>query len=841
MEYNLTEKEVFKKVESSRKGLTDREVGRRISKYGFNEIEEKKKNYFGIFLRQFKNVLVLILIIAVLISLFLRHYVDAVVIGVILLLNAGFGFFQEFKVERAIELLKKMSSPQVRVIREGKLKIIPSKELVVGDVVVFEEGDRVGADCRIISSKELKVDESLLTGESVPVEKNSKKIDNQVVLAERVNMLFSGTNVVSGKGKGVVVGIGMGSEIGKLAEMVQEVKEEESTLQCKLRELGKWLSIIIGFVMLVIVGLGILNGLELKEVFMSALALAVSAIPEGLPAVVTVSLAFAVQRMLRKKALVRKLHSIETLGSVDVICCDKTGTLTMNELSVSELYYDNKFVKVSGEGYDIKGGFYYNGKLVESNKKLLEIASSCNNAVLSSRLGDPTELALLVLGKKGKVDGLNKIDEVPFNSKRKYMGTKHLIKGENVWYVKGAPEKIIEMSEYILINNKVRRLGDAGKKLLIEKNNVMASRGLRVLGFAFKKKGKVVFVGLSGMLDRARKGVKEAIKVAKNAGIDVIMITGDHKLTAMAVAKEIGIEGEVLEGKDIDGLSNIEKVKIFARVDPEHKVKILESLQKDKVVAMTGDGVNDAPALKKADVGIAMNIKGTDVAKASSDVILVDDNFVSIVNSVREGRVVYDNIKKFLKYLLSSNFDEIAVILASIIFKLPLALLPLQILWINLLGDSFPALALSMEKGEDVMSRKPRKRNESIFKGITNFIVVAGILGFIVTMGVFLLEIGNIDKARTMALSVVVFFELFLVFSCRSDKSVFKIGLFSNKFLVYAVLFSVVLHVVLVYSFIGSYFSIVPLELFDWVKVVVFGSVGFVYFEVWKVLKSKKK
>jgi len=771
-----------------------------------------------------------------LISIVLGHYVDAIIIGAILILNAGFGFFQEFKVERAVELLKKSSSLNVKVIRDGKEKIILSKELVKGDIVLFEEGDKVSADCRIIDTNELKVDESLLTGESLPVDKNGRVIKNRVVLAEQINMLFSGTNVVGGRGRGIVVRTGMDTEIGKLADLVQEVRDEKTPLQIRLKELGKWLSIIIGIFMIIVVGLGVLNGLDYLEVFLSALALAVSAIPEGLPAVVTISLAFGIQRMLKKKALIRKLHSVETLGSVQVIFTDKTGTLTRNELTVSEMYYDNKKIDVSGEGYDLDGEFYYDKKIVEPSKKLLEIAASCNNSVLSARLGDPTELALLVMAKKGGIRKLERIDEIPFSSKKKYMGTKHLIEGENIWYIKGAPEKIIAMSEYTVINNKVRRLGEAGKNLLIEKNNDMASRGLRVLGFAYKKKGKVIFVGLGGMLDRARKGVKEAIRIAKNAGIDVIMVTGDHKLTAMAVAKEVGIEGRVIEGKDMDG--DIEDVKIFARVDPEHKVKILEAFQKDNVVAMTGDGVNDAPALKRADVGIAMNLKGTDVARESSDVVLVDDNFVSIIGAIREGRIVYDNIKKFLKYLLSSNFDEIAVILFSIIFKLPLALLPLHILWINLLGDSFPALALSMEKGENVMNRKPRDKNESIFKGISKFIIIAGILGFLVTISVFLLEIGNLEKARTMALSVVIFYELFLVFSCRSEKSVFKIGLFSNKFLVYAVVFSVLLHIVLIYTFIGSYFSLVPLGVLDWVKVILLGSVGFVYFEVWKLLKK---
>ena len=836
MEYNLKKEEVFERVESSEEGLSEKEVIKRIEKYGFNEIEEKKKNYFMIFFRQFKDILVLILFVAVLISLFLGHYVDAIVIGAILILNAGFGFFQEFKVERAVELLKKSSSLNVKVIRDKKEQVILSKELVKGDVILFEEGDKVSADCRIFNTNELKVDESLLTGESLPVDKNSRVIKNRVVLAEQINMLFSGTNVVEGRGRGVVVRTGMDTEIGKLAELVQDVRDEKTPLQIRLKELGKWLSIIVGLVVLVIVGLGIFTGLSYVDAFLSALALAVSAIPEGLPAVVTITLAFGIQRMLKKKALIRKLHSVETLGSVQVIFTDKTGTLTRNELTISELYYDNKRIDVEGEGYDLNGEFYYDKKIIEPNKKLLEIAASCNNSVLDVKLGDPTELALLVMAKKGGMKKLERIDELPFSSKKKYMGTKHLIKGENIWYIKGAPEKIIAMSEYTVINNKVRRLGEAGKNLLIEKNNDMASRGLRVLGFAYKKRGKVIFVGLGGMLDRARKGVKEAIKVAKNAGIDVIMVTGDHKLTAMAVAKEVGIEGKVIEGKDMDG--DIKDFKIFARVDPEHKVKILEAFQKDNVVAMTGDGVNDAPALKRADVGIAMNLKGTDVARESSDVVLVDDNFVSIVGAIREGRIVYDNIKKFLKYLLSSNFDEIAVILFSIIFRLPLPLLPLHILWINLLGDSFPALALSAEKGENVMNRKPRDKNESIFKGITKFIIIAGILGFLVTMGAFLLEIGNLDKARTMALSVVIFYELFLVFSCRSEKSVFKIGLFSNKFLVYAVLFSVLLHVVLLYTFIGSYFSLVPLGVLDWVKVILLGSVGFVYFEVWKLLKK---
>lgn len=867
MFYKKSVNEVLRELDSSEKGLGKEEAENRLSKYGYNEIKKEAKfKKLKSFANQFKDPIVIILIIAVGISFILQHMLDAIVIAAILILNAALGFFQEFKVEKAITLLKKLSAFKSRVIRDGKIMFINSAELVPGDILLVESGDRVGADARLIKAINLEMDESNLTGESVGVVKQIEKLKLDLPIAERSNMIFSSSIVNNGNGIAIVTSTGMNTEIGKVAELVEEIEEEETPLQKKLKKLGITLGLAALAVVFGIFLIGILKGLEFFEMFLTALSLAVAAIPEGLPAVVTITLALGVRRMIKKNALIRKLRAIETLGSVSIICSDKTGTLTTNEMMVNELFVNNQNIKVSGEGYKEEGEFYFNEKRLEQKeieklKLLLEISANCNNASLPN-IGDPTEIALLVMAKKGGVvKNFDRVDEISFSSERKYMVSVHENDKNIISFVKGAPEKILELSKYINQSGKVRRLTSRDRKVILKENERMAGNALRVLGIAYKenknsneakKVSELVFVGLTGMSDPPRKEVKKAIKIAKEAGIRSIMITGDHRLTARAIANKIGISGEILDGNDLNNISDeelkevIDRVGVFARVDPAHKVRILRVLQENgEVVAMTGDGVNDAPALKKADVGIAMAIKGTDVARSASDMVLVDDNYASIVRAVREGRVIYDNIRKFIRFLLAANFGEILLIFFGILIGLPLVLLPLQILWINLITDSLPALSLGAEKSEAmVMKKKPRNPKEHILHGTFGFILLAGIAGFIVSGLLFLLEFnstGNIDKARTFAMAGVIMFEMFFVYSCRTEGSAFRIGLFSNKALNYSVLISISLLLAVIYTPLNSIFGLVFLSLIDWVKIILFSSAGFWFFEVWKVLKNFKR
>ena len=865
MFYKKGVNEVLRELDSSEKGLSKEEAERRASKYGYNEIKKEAKfKKLKIFITQFKDPIVIVLIIAVGISLILKHMIDASVIAAILVLNAALGFFQEFKVEKAISLLKKLGAFKSRVIRDGKIIFIDSRELVPGDILLVESGDRVGADARLIKAVNLQMDESNLTGESVGVVKQVEKLKSDLPIAERSNMIFSSCIVNNGNGVAIVTSTGMNSEIGKVAELVEEIEEEETPLQKKLKKLGLSLGAIVLAIVFVIFLIGIFKGLEFFEMFLTALSLAVSAIPEGLPAVVTITLALGVRKMIKKRALIRKLRAIETLGSVSIICSDKTGTLTTNEMMVAELFVNNQNIKVSGEGYKEEGEFYFNGKkldkkAIEKLKLLFEISANCNNSTLPN-IGDPTEIALLVMAKKGGVvKSFDKIDEVSFSSERKYMVSVHESDKKIISFVKGAPEKILELSKYINQGGKVRRLTSRDRGIILKENEKMAGNALRVLGIAYKenKKGEdgkdineLIFVGLTGMIDPPRKEVKKAIRIAKEAGIRSIMITGDHRLTARAIANKIGISGEILDGNDLNNISDeelkevIERVGIFARVDPAHKVRILRVLQENgEVVAMTGDGVNDAPALKKADVGVAMAIKGTDVARSASDMVLVDDNYASIVRAVREGRVIYDNIKKFIRFLLAANFGEVLLVFFGILIGLPLILLPLQILWINLITDSLPALSLGTEKSEaGVMKRKPRDSKEHILHKTFGFILIAGVVGFITSGLLFLLEFntgGDIDKARTFAMAGVVMFQMFFVYSCRTEGSAFRIGLFSNKALNYSVLISIILLLVVVYTPLNNIFGLVFLGMADWVKIILFSSSGFWFFEIFKVFNKK--
>ncbi len=851
--YNLKIKDVFNNLKTKKTGLTNKEALKRLKTHGLNEIKKTKRlSTLKIFLNQFIDPLILILIIAVIISTIIHEFIDASVIGIILILNALLGFSQEYKAEKAIELLKKLSSPQARVLRNGQKIKINSKNLVPGDIIFLEAGDKISADARLISINNLSVDESTLTGESTPVEKNPSTIlKEKLSVVDQLNMVFAGTIVTAGNGEAVVTSTGMKSQLGKIATLVQETEETKTPLQKRLIKLGKYIGFIVIAIAILVFFTGIISKLDFYQMFLTALSLAVAAIPEGLPIVITITLALGVRAMLKRKALVRKLEAIETLGSITTICSDKTGTLTKNEMTVSELFVNNKHITVTGKGYETKGNFLLNNKKISPKnfRLLLEIGANCNNAILPN-YGDPTEIALLVSAAKANIkDKIERVEEIPFDSKKKYMTTVHKINNKKISYIKGAPEKVLEFCNFIKINNTIKRLTKKQKDKILEENEKMAANALRVLAMAYQQEQKTIFVGLQAMIDPPRKEAKNAINLAKKAGINVIMITGDNKSTAMAIAKQIGIKGNALEGSDIEKISRkdlrkiVKTIAIYARVNPEHKVRILKALQENnEIVAMTGDGINDAPALKRADVGIAMSIKGTDVARESSDMVLLDDNFSSIVQAIREGRIIYDNIKKFLKFMLSVNFSEIFVILAAILAKLPLPLLPLQILWINLITDSLPALALSKEPGDkNIMQCPPRNPKENILKGLYQYIIIGGLLGFIGILIIFLWEFkttANIEKARTLALTTSILFQMLFIFSCKSEKNLFKIGLFNNRYLVGAVLISIILQILAIYSPLNIIFKLSPLNFKDWLRVILFSLPGVIFFETKKLIRK---
>ncbi len=843
---------VLKELDSSQEGLSSQEAVNRLSRYGKNELKETKKiSIIKLVIEQFIDPLVLILLAAVVISFIINARGDAIAIFAIVVLNAIIGFSQEYKAEKEIELLKKLSSQRAIVIRNGKKEEIDAKNLVPGDIIVIEAGDKIPADSRLLEVNMLKVDESSLTGESTTVEKIISALEKEAQVADQKNMVFSGTIAKEGTARAVVTATGMQTEIGKIAHLVQETVEAETPLQKNIKKLGKTLAVIILSLAFVIFIVGIFADIPVYDMFLTSVSLAISAIPEGLPVIMTLALALSVQIMYKRKALIRKLKAVETLGSITVIASDKTGTLTKNEMTVTEIFVNNKNIQVTGKGYETKGNFLCNNKEInpDSFKTLLEIGSSCNNAQLP-KLGDPTELSLLVSAAKAKIYSQKRIAETPFNAVEKYMTTTHLINNKKTVYIKGAPEKLLDMSDFIQINNAIKKISRSDKQEILEQNKQMASRALRVLAMAYKQDGKTIFVGLQGMIDPPRKEVKKSIELCKKAGIKVYMITGDHINTATAIASQLNIQPSAIEGKDLDKLSDVDLQKlvkekfVFARVTPEHKSRILNALQENKeIVAMTGDGVNDAPALKKANIGIAMNIKGTDIAKESSDMILMDDNFSSIVNAIKEGRIVYDNIKKFVKYLLSVNFDEILVVIFALLAKMPIPFLPLQILWLNLVTDSLPALALSKEREDkNVMDKPPRNPSEHILKDSFYFIAIAGIMAFFATLLLFMLEYnatGNLEKARTIAVTQAVMFEMFFVFSCRSNKSIKEVNLFSNKYLLGAVLITFILQISAIYTPLGIPFKFTPLTAKDWLIILLVSSSGFVFYEIKKLIKKR--
>ncbi len=856
--YRLSGQEALKDLSSSTQGLSEKEAGSRLEKYGKNEIKKGKEiSPLQIFLNQFKSPVVYILLAALIISGILREVVDSVVIASILVINGVFGFAQEYKAEKSIEALKKLESLKARVLRDGKVMQIDSAMLVPGDIILLEIGDKVPADSRLIEINELKVQEAILTGESTSV---SKKLDaikkDKLAVSEQENMLFSGTSVVNGKCKAIVTATGMSTQIGKIASLIQKIEREETPLQKKVKKLGKFLGLVVIAIAVIVTIAGLLRGDDPLEILLVAVSLAVAAIPEGLVVVMTIALALGTQRMVKRNALMRKLAAVETIGSTTVICADKTGTLTKNEMTVRKIYVDGKHIEVTGRGYEKKGEFLMNGKEMDLSKEkelnlLLKIGALNNNSVLESKVGDPTELALLVSAEKGQMDARKlaaeneRVEEIMFTSERKMMTTVHKGKKEftfgsdRVAYVKGATEIVLALCTEIVEKGKIRKLTQEDKKKIHELNEKLASEALRVLAFAFKpvsssmkKKDyekSLIFVGLQGMIDPPRTEVKAAIETCKRAGIEVKMITGDHALTAKAIAEEIGIKGKITTGQELEKMSeqelewNIKDLAIFARVNPEHKLRIVNALQKrGEVVAMTGDGVNDAPALKKADIGIAVG-SGTDVSKEASDMILEDDNFNSIVSAIEEGRASYDNIKKFTNYLLSSNVGEVLIIFFAIVLgfsvgdKVAIPLIAVQILWINLVTDGLPALALGADPiSLGIMKRRPRsKKEEIVSKDILADIVITGILMTITGLILFSHYLPDLKKAQTVVFTTIVLTEMVRVYMIKSNYG----RIFDNKLLTLAVLAAVALQLIAIYTPLGIYLKTVRLSTTDWLYI----------------------
>jgi len=869
MDYHAKEvSRIFKELKTSEKGLTEEQAKLRLKKYGKNIIKEiNKLNILKIVFDQIKSVLIYVLFFAAAFSFFIGHYIDAFVIIGVVFLNSGIGFFQQHKAEKAIIGLRKMLVPVSKVIRNGKYQNISSINLVPGDIVVFSSGNKINADCRIIDSNNLETNEAVLTGESFSISKNSEKLKEKTILAKRKNMLYTGTQVVKGSAKAVVVATSMNTEFGKIAFKLQDIKIQKTPMQKRLDVFSKQLSFIIFGLVILIFFLGILKSSNVLDMLMISITLAVGAIPEGLPAVLAIGFAISSKFMSKHNVIVRKLPAVESLGSVTVICTDKTGTLTEEQMNVQEIFSGSKFyIKKS------KKLFFKEDEVDFQNDKslslLLKTSILCNNARFElvnnkySFLGDPTEEALIRLGldlgfnKKILTTNEPRLKEFEFNSKRKMMSVLRGTKKDKILYSKGAIEKILQISRFELKEGKIIKLRDKRKKQIRAQAKKMEKKALRVLAFAYRKfdnKQKIkekdlIFLGFLGMIDPPRKEVKKAINECKNAGIKIKIITGDSLITAVAIAKQIGIKGRAITGAHLEKMNDsqliqsIDEIFIFARTTPSQKLRIAKILQEKKeIVAMTGDGINDILALKAANIGIAMGQRGTDVARDVSDIVLIDDNFASIVEGVKQGRKAYDNIKKFIKYMLSVNLDTILLVALISFFGFPLPILPLQILWKNLITDSFPALTLIFEKGEGVMQSKPRKE-KSILSGIWKFIIFGGLLNFFACAMVYVittLKHFPIQEIRTMVVTTGIIFELLFVYTCRSEKSLKEIGIFTNKWLNYAVLGALALHLILLYTPIASLFSMIALPLNAWYLIIPFGVSGLLISEIVKYFKNK--
>jgi Ca2+-transporting ATPase len=813
--YKLDKKEVFNFLESNENGLTNEEANKRLAQYGLNEITKKKENkILKILTEQVNSFVVYILIAAVIISLITKNYLDAIVIASILILNTTLGFIQEYRAEKSIESLKKLETKNVLIIRDKKQVLINSKFIVPGDIIIIEEGIKIPADSYLLECYDIEADESILTGESVPVKKQIGIMKHDSLIAEQLNMLFSSTTITKGRGKAIVANTGMNTELGKIASLIQNESEKQTPLQKKLDKMGKTLGILVIIIAVAVFFIGLLDKQDPSAILLIAISLAVAAIPEGLPAIVTISLALGTKKMIKRNVLIRKLSSVETLGSTNIICADKTGTMTQNKMQVTKFFLDNKIINLGEES---------------NNLQLLHnIMGNCNTAVLPD-IGDSTELGILRAATKAVK--YEKIDEIPFSSKTKTMITYNKVDNKIFTFAKFAPEKIYDLCSHININGKIKKFTPKLKKEIMNVNDNLANQALRVLGYAYfesKKKDNLIFVGLTGMIDPPRQEVEDAIKKCKEAGIKVIMITGDHKLTAQAIARQIGLNDNAITGEELEKLNDndlkesLKDITVYARVNPEHKVRILNALYNENIIAMTGDGVNDAPALKKAHIGVAIG-SGTDVAKEASDMIILDNNFNSIVYAVEEGRSIYDNIKKFINYLLSSNLGEVLIIFVAMIlafiYQDPRIIVPLtalHILWINLVTDGMPALALGVDSlSSNIMKRSPRNPKENIITKNTIFnIITIGILMTIIVLTLFRMNINNIIKAQTIAFTTVVMLEMTRVQMIRSQ---YKLKLFSNKWLWLAILFSILLQLLVVYlPSMNKIFKTVPLSLEEW-------------------------
>lgn len=841
------------------RGLSTREAEKRLLNYGFNELKHNsKKSPILIFLAQFNDFMVWVLLGATIISGVMGDKADAITIIIIVIVNAILGFIQEFKTEKSLEALQELAAPTCKVIRDGSVKVINSKELTVGDLVVLEAGDRIPADGSFIESTNMVVDESLLTGESVGVAKDNRKGKNSG---------FMGTIVLKGRGLLLIDSIGMKTEMGKIANLLESIEEEKSPLRERLDSLGKVLVIMCLVICVVVTALGILRGNDITEMFLLGVSLAVAAIPEGLSAIVTVALALGVSRMLKRNALIRKLPAVETLGCTSVICSDKTGTLTQNKMTVKEVLANGKIYELEKESlvdYEmLMSAFVYcNDTSYDYNARKIEKAL----------MGDPTETALIkAFFKEVKeiepfMAKVRRVYEIPFDSVRKMM-TVIMSDGEkDICYMKGAPERVIERCSFILEYGKIKPLTAQKKRQLSSLVESMSNRALRCIAAAYKDDNVVhsesveqglIFLGVAGSMDPPRLEVRDAVLKCKLAGVKPIMITGDHKNTALAIAKSINIcnsDDQALTGDELEKITDeqlVEKVKsvrVFARVSPNHKLRIVKAFKRNNnIVAMTGDGVNDAPAIKEADIGVAMGISGTDVTKEAASMVLTDDNFATIVSAVEEGRIIYDNIRKFIRYLLSCNLGEVLTMFLASIFYMPNPLTPIQILFVNLATDGLPAIALGVDPPDkDIMRQQPRVKGESIFaRGLWEKIVVRGCLIGVCTLLSFM--VGryyrmNLATCRTVALCTLVMSQLLHVFECRSERhSIFEIKIFSNIYLLGAVLVSITMVACILYiPFLASVFNTVPLKMNQWFLVLFFSGIIFLINSLYLLIKVKK-
>ncbi len=891
----------------SKKGLNLQEVSRRLAHFGHNILAERKTaSPAAMFVAQFKDFMIVVLIAASIISGLMGETADAITILAIVILNAILGFIQEYRAEKSMEALKKLTAPEAKVIREGREAKIAARDLVPGDLVVLEAGDKVPADLRLSESINLEIDEATLTGESVPVPKiTDVLLREKLDLGDRKNIAYMGTIITRGRGQGVVVATGMHTEMGQIAGMIQAVSEEQTPLQRRLEQLGRYLVVICLVICAAVVATGVWRGEAPYRMFLAGISLAVAAIPEGLPAIVTIALAVGVQKMIKRHAIIRKLPAVETLGCATVICSDKTGTLTQNQMMVRQLYLDGEVIEVTGQGYDPKGEFHAakDHQVLKpapgssTLNKLLKVAAVCNNACLTKKgvtvaglmrskqagtaweiEGDPTEGALLVAAAKAGVwremieRREKRVGELPFDSDRKRMSVTYLdAQGSRTAYVKGALDVVLRLCNSELIAGQVQPLNVRRRQEIMSANDAMAADALRVIALAYRElpvagvvtsdevETGLTFVGLSGMIDPPRRSARKAIEVCKLAGIKPVMITGDHRLTAQAVAEELGIvdgPDQVISGAELDVLSDaeleqqVEGLGVYARVSPQHKLRIVQALKrKGHVVAMTGDGVNDAPAVKEADIGVSMGKTGTDVTKEASAMVLADDNFATIVAAVEEGRAIYDNIRKFIRYLLSCNLGEVLTMFLASLLALPLPLLPIQILWVNLVTDGLPAMALGVDKAEpDIMRRSPRATQESIFaRGLAGKILVRGTLLGLGSLLVFIIGLllpeGNVSLARTMAFCTLVFSQLFHVLDCKSEtRGIFEVGIFSNLYLVGAITISSLMQLAAVYlPVMRPIFKTVPLAGMHWVVILVVAGGPSVVIGLYRSVKNIAK